>query len=250
MLDLIPKIYDSERQVRLMGEDDKHTYQPINTVVEGPDGQPELLNDLSQARFDIRVDVGPSYTTQRIEAATAMLDYAKSDPAAMPFMRDVFVENMDWPGARQLAERLKRTIPPQVLGPDEQGVQPPMQPQPDPQIVLQQQRMQLDAQASQQKLQLEQRKTAVHMSFLGVHEDYQRQGLGQYLLMDVFSKVATVSDCAGLYALTLQSLDADSTAFYKSLNFEVYSAPWRLRHRKSVFLALVVFVLGLLGGLP
>ena len=75
-----------------MGDDDKHTYQPINTPIVGLDGQPELLNDLSQARFDIRVDVGPSYTTQRIEAATAMLDYAKSDPAAMPFMRDVFVE--------------------------------------------------------------------------------------------------------------------------------------------------------------
>ena len=35
MLDLIPRIYDSERQVRLMGEDDKHTYQPINTMVDG-----------------------------------------------------------------------------------------------------------------------------------------------------------------------------------------------------------------------
>ena len=59
MLDLIPKIYDLERQVRLMGEDDKRTYQPINTMTVGIDGRPELLHDLSQARFDIRVDVGP-----------------------------------------------------------------------------------------------------------------------------------------------------------------------------------------------
>ena len=159
-----------------MGEDDKHTYQPINTVVEGPDG-PELLNDLSQARFDIRVDVGPSYTTQRIEAATAMLDYAKSDPAAMPFMRDVFVENMDWPGARQLAERLKRTIPPEVLGPDEQqqddpaAMQQAMMDQQQAavaQISLQEAQAKLakaqtDAQASQQKMQLDQRKTAQEM---------------------------------------------------------------------------------------
>ena len=125
MLDLIPKIYDSERIVRLMGEDDTHDYQPINTMVEGWDGQPVIQNDLSQAKFDIRVDVGPSYTTQRIEAATSMLDYAKSDPAAMPFMRDIFVKNMDWPGADQLAERLKKTIPPQVLGPNEQQEQDP-----------------------------------------------------------------------------------------------------------------------------
>ena len=107
-----------------------------------------------------RVDAGPSYTTQRIEAATAMLEYAKSDPAAMPFLCDVFVEQMDWPGARQLAERLKRTIPPQVLGPDEQGE--PVAQMPDPQVVMAQQRMQFDQQAQQLKLQMEQQKTA-HM---------------------------------------------------------------------------------------
>lgn len=64
---------------------------------------------------------------------------------------------------------------------------------------------------------------AVHLSHLGVDGPYQRQGLGEYLLMDVFSKVARIAECAGLYALTLQSLDADSTAFYESLNFTVYS---------------------------
>lgn len=61
------------------------------------------------------------------------------------------------------------------------------------------------------------------MAFVGVHEEFRRQGLGTYLLMDVFSKVAAISDNAGFYALTLQSLDEDSTAFYKSLNFTVYS---------------------------
>lgn len=64
---------------------------------------------------------------------------------------------------------------------------------------------------------------AVHLSYLGVDYRYQRQGLGQYLLMDVFAKVARISECAGFYALTLQSLDDDSTAFYKSLNFTEYS---------------------------
>jgi ribosomal protein S18 acetylase RimI-like enzyme len=64
---------------------------------------------------------------------------------------------------------------------------------------------------------------AIHLSFVAVDENYKRQGLGQYLLMDVFSKAATISDCAGFFALTLVSLDADSTAFYESLNFRVYS---------------------------
>jgi ribosomal protein S18 acetylase RimI-like enzyme len=64
---------------------------------------------------------------------------------------------------------------------------------------------------------------AIHLSFLAVHENHKRQGLGQFLLMDAFSKIVAISDWAGFYALTLSSLDDDSTAFYQSLNFRIYS---------------------------
>jgi hypothetical protein len=64
---------------------------------------------------------------------------------------------------------------------------------------------------------------AINLSFLGVDIPCQRQGLGQYLLMDVFDKVAVISDYAGFFALTLVSIDDASTAFYKGLNFTIYS---------------------------
>jgi GNAT superfamily N-acetyltransferase len=64
---------------------------------------------------------------------------------------------------------------------------------------------------------------AVHLGFLGVHEDYQGQGLGKHLLMDAFSKTCVISDYAGFYALTLQSLDLASTDFYLDLGFIPYS---------------------------
>lgn len=64
---------------------------------------------------------------------------------------------------------------------------------------------------------------AVHLSYLGVDQQYQRQGLGRFLLMEVFERVAQISDHAGFYALTVQSLDTDSTAFYQSIGFEAYS---------------------------
>lgn len=127
MIDLIPKIYDTQRVVRLIGEDDAESFQPINTVVMGVDGEPVILNDLSQGRFDIRVDIGPSYTTQRIEAAQSMIEYIKADPEALPLIRDKVVGNMDWPGAEEIAERLKKTIPVDVLPDDEK---PPQQPDP------------------------------------------------------------------------------------------------------------------------
>lgn len=64
---------------------------------------------------------------------------------------------------------------------------------------------------------------AVNLSFVAVDSQYQRQGLGQYLLMEVFTRVAAIAQHAGFYALTLTSLDDDSTAFYQSLNFTIYS---------------------------
>lgn len=64
---------------------------------------------------------------------------------------------------------------------------------------------------------------AVHLSFLAVHKAYQGQGLGTHLLQDVFERVAAISEHVGFYALTLQSFDANSTAFYKRLGFEEYS---------------------------
>jgi ribosomal protein S18 acetylase RimI-like enzyme len=74
---------------------------------------------------------------------------------------------------------------------------------------------------------------AIHLHFLGVDESYHRQGLGEYLLMDVFSKVAQISEYVGFYALTVQSLDDHSTAFYKSLKFTEYSE--NLRQPKMLY---------------
>jgi ribosomal protein S18 acetylase RimI-like enzyme len=64
---------------------------------------------------------------------------------------------------------------------------------------------------------------ALNLSFVAVDAPFQRQGLGQHLLMDVFQRASAIADHAGYFALTLTSLDDDSTAFYKSLNFTIYS---------------------------
>jgi GNAT superfamily N-acetyltransferase len=64
---------------------------------------------------------------------------------------------------------------------------------------------------------------AIHLSFLAVDRDFQRQGLGRYLLQDVFTRVAQVAKHVGFFALTLQSLDNDSTEFYRSIGFEEYT---------------------------
>jgi ribosomal protein S18 acetylase RimI-like enzyme len=69
---------------------------------------------------------------------------------------------------------------------------------------------------------------ALNLSFVAVDEQFQRQGLGGHLLMDVFARAAAISEHAGFYALTLTSMNAESTAFYESLNFRIYSENTKL----------------------
>ena len=116
LVDLVPKIYDSERIVRVMREDDSHEPVRINVPVMGVDGKPMLLNDLSQGVYDVRVKIGPSYATRRSEAADSMLQFIQAVPQAASVAGDLVARNMDWPGADEIADRLQRTLPPQVTG--------------------------------------------------------------------------------------------------------------------------------------
>ena len=116
LIDLIPKIYDSERTVRILQEDETHQPVRINVPVMGANGKPMLINDLNQGAYDVRVKIGPSYATRRAEAADAMLQFIQAVPQAAGVAGDLVARNMDWPGADEIADRLKRMLPPQVTG--------------------------------------------------------------------------------------------------------------------------------------
>jgi hypothetical protein len=116
LIDLVPKIYDSERSLRILREDDTHVPVAINVPVMGVDGKPMLLNDLTQGTYDVRVKIGPAYATRRAEAADSMLQFVQAVPQAAGLVGDLVARNMDWPGADEIAERLKRKLPPQLSG--------------------------------------------------------------------------------------------------------------------------------------
>lgn len=84
--------------------------------------------DIGVGRYDVNVDVGPSYQSKRQESVAAIMTLVSAYPAIMPIAGDLLVGNMDWPGARQIAERLRKSLPPNLIdNPDE-----------DPEIALQQ----------------------------------------------------------------------------------------------------------------
>jgi hypothetical protein len=89
--------------------------------------------DIGVGRYDVNVDVGPSYQSKRQESVAAIMTLVSAYPAIMPIAGDLLIGNMDWPGARQIAERLRKQLPPNLLDNQDQ----------DPEIALQQAQQQL-----------------------------------------------------------------------------------------------------------
>jgi hypothetical protein len=138
LVDLIPSVYDTTRQVRTVGKDGTPDMVPVNVPVITPDG-PGTANDLSAGRYGVRVSVGPNYATKRQEAAEGMLEFIRVVPQAAPALMDLMAKNMDWPGAEQISDRLKSLLPP--------GMDSGEPPSPE------QQQAMMQAQAEQQRMQ-------------------------------------------------------------------------------------------------
>lgn len=127
MLDLIPKVYDNERVLRLLAEDGSEQFAHVNHVLYAQDGQPAaIVNDLSVGRYDIRVVTGPNYATRRLEAMDAMLQLMQTlGPDSAPVLADLVVKNADWPDSQEATKRLRNLVPAQAL-------RDPNEPPPDP----------------------------------------------------------------------------------------------------------------------
>jgi len=127
---LIPQIYDSTRIIRIIGQDETPKLIKIN------DPNDPSSPDLSLGNYDVALDTGPSYTTRRQEAAESMMNAIQVWPQLIQVAGDIIAKAQDWPGADKLADRLKKTIPPQFLDPEDQKGQQ-AGPQIDPQQIQQ-----------------------------------------------------------------------------------------------------------------
>lgn len=119
LVSMIPRIYDAERVVRVMGQDEQIKSVTINGPAPASDDDQAAktaLHDLTVGKYDITVSAGPSYSTLRQEAAEAMIQFGQSWPKLMDVAGDKVVKAMDWPGAEGIAERIARTIPPEIRG--------------------------------------------------------------------------------------------------------------------------------------
>jgi hypothetical protein len=113
LCDLIPKIYDTPRQVRILGEDMQEEIVQVNQKFQGDYGEDKCF-DLTSGKYDVRLKIGPSFKTQRQETASQVTQLAQNFPQLMQVAGDIVFENLDFAGADQIADRLRRSMPPNL----------------------------------------------------------------------------------------------------------------------------------------
>jgi hypothetical protein len=145
---MIPKIYDTQRVIRILGADHQEKAVVINQTLEGVDGA-VVMNDVTRGAYSVRVSVGPAYQTMRQEAAESQMQFLREVPQAQALVADIVAANQDWPGADRIAERLRKALPPGIEEDDTQ--------QPNPQQAQQMQMQQMMQSMQMRKAEAETR---------------------------------------------------------------------------------------------
>ena len=129
LVDLIPKIYDTQRIARIIGLDgqtkmakvDPTQPEPVRKIVDQAGVVIDKIYNLGIGKYDVCVTTGPSYMTKRQEALDAMSQLLQANPQLWAVAGDLFVKNMDWPGAQEMAARFAKTIDPKLLSDDDKS---------------------------------------------------------------------------------------------------------------------------------
>ena len=129
LVDLIPKIYDTARVARIVGLDGEVGMVRINPTQPEPVKEIRDENGLvidkiynpSVGVYDVCVTTGPGYMTKRQEALDAMSMLLQSNPQLWTVAGDLFIKNMDWPGAQEMAARFAKIIDPKVMEGEDQS---------------------------------------------------------------------------------------------------------------------------------
>jgi len=192
LIDLIPKIYTREKIIRIMGLDGKDSHATIDPnlpaahhEIETDNGLEEIFNP-TVGRYDVAIDTGPSFQTQRQESAAAMVEYAKAYPPLMQIAGDIVMRSNDFQNAEELADRFEKTLPPGLLGTGKgdkaqlaqatqqlQQMQQQMQEMQQQGMMLEQENAQLKSGEQTKAMQLQAKQEEVQINVAAKQQEYQ-----------------------------------------------------------------------------
>jgi hypothetical protein len=151
IVNMIPDIYNTERTIRIIGEDAKE-----KLVRLGIQNLQDKIYDLSIGKYDVAIDASPSYATQREELVAKLQALLPSMPQEqIAIVTDILFDSLDMPGAAKIAERLKKLLPEHILSEDERI------PKTEEQLQMEEEAKQQQAMQMQQAAELEQMKVAI-----------------------------------------------------------------------------------------
>jgi hypothetical protein len=154
LVDTIPTFYADEREVQMITR--------AGTASTGTINREDGHGDLTQGKFGVVVDTGPSFATRRQDSVTHMLDLGRVYPQGIPLFADLIASESDWPGSQEIATRLRTMLPPAILQSEEaskSGISPKQQAQ-----QLQQQLQQMQQQMQQLQQQHQQADGLLHQA--------------------------------------------------------------------------------------
>lgn len=130
LVDMIPRVIDTEQLLHLKAHDEEELEVPVNKVGTDPEtGLPIIINNLTAGKLSVIIDTGPSFSTARVEAREGMEKFAMGFPEQAPYIADLVAKSQDWPYAQEISERLEKMLPPMLQKP-KNGKQPQAQPTP------------------------------------------------------------------------------------------------------------------------
>jgi hypothetical protein len=153
IVDLAPKIYDTKRVMRIVGEDGSESHVVLDPSApqahqevdnnEITDSDVTAIFNPGVGQYQVVSDIGPAFATRRQEAFNAISQIMAHNPQFMSFAGDIMWKVSDFPYADELEERFKQMLPPQIK--DANG--------PPPEVAQMQQQMQQMHQAASQTIQ-------------------------------------------------------------------------------------------------
>jgi hypothetical protein len=172
IVEAIPQLYDTQRVIRIRKADDTEDFVEINqTAIDEESGETFLISDIAYGKYDVVLETGPSYATQRQEAADLQMELLKVlGPEMAANIVHLIVRNLGVPGSEEVSQVLRKMLPDELKSEEEKmadlpaGVTmdpeteelmkdgEPWEPEPTPEMILMQKQQEIDEAGHQAEL--------------------------------------------------------------------------------------------------
>lgn len=123
IIGLVPLIYTGNRIVRILGEDGQEGMVPLGVPVQkvGNAYQPSdtgKIISFDAGKYDVVVEVGPSYATRTQETTNALVELGRVYPPIIEATADIIAKGINMPNKDEVAKRIRAIMNPALLGDD------------------------------------------------------------------------------------------------------------------------------------